>query len=49
MEGYDDTSTINGQSFRPVNQFMYNSYFGAVVELRFKANQNAPTRLSATR
>jgi len=31
FEGYDDTSRVNGQIYRPGNYFMHTSYLGAVV------------------
>lgn len=32
MDGYDDTSRINGEMYRPGNNFMHTSFLGAVVE-----------------
>jgi len=36
FEGYDDTSRVNGQIYRPGNHFMHTSYLGAVVERNLK-------------
>ena len=36
FEGYDDTSRVNGQIYRPGNYFMHTSYLGAVVDRKLK-------------
>jgi len=36
FDGYDDTSRVNGQIYRPGNNFMHTTYLGAVVERSLK-------------
>jgi len=36
FNGYDDTSRVNGRTYRPGNNFMHTTYLGAVVERSLK-------------
>jgi len=39
FDGYDDTSRVNNQIYRPGNNYMHTSYLGAVVERSLKGMQ----------